>query len=321
MGRKKKKKKKAGQPYIPAPRPMKDYNQYDTTYDTDQYLDYSAEDDKWWDYVGGKGFQSYYECHQGNSKVLSSSKGEGGSLYIGGWSRGCYHSDEMTVIDLTGDKTPLRHSGNYYSIHINDFGVPQWSLFFWESLAMMVYDELKYGDVLIACQGGHGRSGMVIAILSYLMLNKRYIRVTNRELLQKDPIVWIRSVHCYEAVETVSQEILVYETCLAMGHNQSIEDALTEVRNRPRYVPTAKKDEYRDIVAEWVEEPEESDLYLCPLCLEEYGTMIDALMCCNTSTSLRYCPVCLTKHELPVEAYECCRVAPPIFFDEEEESE
>jgi len=308
----KKKSKKRGQPYIP--HQVDDgVNYYDDVYEQ------SWGNSKWYDY-GGYSASSYWKCHVGNTKVLSSSKGDGGTLFIGGWSRGAYHSDDMTIIDLTAGKKPLRHRGHYYAINIDDFDVPQWSLFFWESIAMTVYEELMHGDVLIACQGGHGRSGMVTAIVAYMMSNKRHIRISERQMLLDDPVAWIRHMHCLNAVETVSQETCVYETCIAFLPNESIKEALDEIRNKPRY--TSPTDKYYDeVVAEWVTEPEESEIYLCPLCLEEHGTMIEALMCCNTTNSVRYCPVCMTKHELPIDAFNCCRVAPPFKFHEDEEDD
>jgi len=309
---KKKKKRKPGKPYAGD-------NIYHDVYADANYTS-GVEDDDWWSQVKTTNHQSYLKCHTGNTKVLSTSRGQGGSLFIGGWSRGAYHGDEMTVFDLTAGKAPLRHSGSFYQIFIDDFDVPQWSHFFWESLAMTVYHELTMGDVLIACQGGHGRSGMVTAVVSYLMRNKRHIRIPDRDMLIADPIEWIRENHCVHAVETISQERCVYETCLGDGENASIEKALEAVNSRPRYSKHYKPSStYSEVVAEWVAEPDEEDIFLCPLCLSEYDTMVEALMCCSTTNSLRYCPVCLTKHELPVDAFNCCKVAPPIFFSDEEE--
>ena len=185
---------------------------------------------------------------------------------------------------------------------------------------MTVYQELTMGDVLIACQGGHGRSGMVTAIVAYMMRNKRHIRIPDRELLVADPVAWIQEVHCKNAVETLSQERCVYETCLACGDNPQIVKALAELNKRPRYTKNTKPSTgYGEVIAEWVSEPDQSDVYTCPLCTQEYDTMIEALMCCNTSNSLRYCPVCLTKHELPVDAYNCCKIVQPLTFFEEDD--
>jgi len=249
---------------------------------------------------------SYWDCHKGNTKLLSSGRGTGGSLYIGGWSRGAHHSEDMTVFDLTGGSTPKGHRGTWYPIHMEDYGVPQWSLFFWESLAMTIYHELSSGDVLITCQGGHGRSGMFAAIIAYMLRDKRYIRILETDKLMTDPIWWIREVYCQEAVETVAQELCVYETCLEFKPNLRLQEALEETRKRPRYV--YKPASYTKLGDDWLDEEKKEEEWICPLCTLEHDTMIEALMCCSTIDSLRYCPVCLTKHSLPIDAYNCCKI-------------
>jgi len=281
---KKKKKRKAGKPYNANP------YAYETGYSS---------------YTSGVPARTYLDCHRGNTKLLSCGRGEGGSLFIGGWSRGADHTDEMTVFDLTGVSADKAHYGHYYQIKIEDFDTPSWSLFFWESLAMAIYDELSRGDVLIVCTGGHGRSGMFSSIIAYILRSKRYITIPEKELLDSDPLAWIRTTHCHQAVETLSQELCVYETCIAYEDNSRIREQMEELKNKPRhkYEPVS----YTTLSDEWESVDEEMlDYWECPICLKEYDSMIAALMCCNTRDSLRYCPVCFQFHDYPVEAYYCC---------------
>ena len=290
---KKKKKRKPGKPYNSNP-----YVYELQPYDNDDYL-YGDKYAQW-------DWQGYLNCHKGNTKVLSTGRDMGGSLFIGGWSRGAEHPDDMTVFDMTGNSPPKTHTGTYYQITIDDFDVPQWSMFFWESMAMVVYNELSHGDVLVACAGGHGRSGMFVAIVSYILSDKRYIRIHDGELLKRDPLLWLRKVHCHDAVETVAQELCVYETCLAHKDNSIIREELDIILSKPRHVYKPVK--YQTAVNDYAnDEHDELEGWMCPICLSFHNTMIQALMCCSTKDSLRYCPVCLTKKDLPIEAYNCCK--------------
>lgn len=88
--------------------------------------------------------------------------------------------------------------------HIPDFGVPEWGAEVWIALAADIEIAIDAGiDVLIACMGGHGRTGMAISILSYLL-----------DIVPKgeDPILWTRNSHCQNAVESDKQIFYVYET-------------------------------------------------------------------------------------------------------------
>jgi len=287
---KKKKKRKVGKPYNINPSAYAEY-EYDAS-------DYAS--------VSGVGTKNYFNCHRGNTKLLSCGRGEGGSLFIGGWSRGADHPDDMTVFDLTGGIPPKGHMGDYYQLKITDFDTPLWSMFFWESLAMTIYDELSRGNVLIACTGGHGRSGLFASIIAYMMRGKRYITIPDRDVLDSDPLAWVRLLHCHQAVETLSQELCVYETCLAYEDNVRIREQMEILKSKPRhkYEPVS----YTRLSEDWDTTGDDVDdgVLECPICLKEYVSMIAALMCCNTKDSLRYCPVCFAKHDFSVEAYYCC---------------
>jgi protein-tyrosine phosphatase len=146
-------------------------------------------------------------------------------LYAGGWSRGVVTKD-FAVIDLTGDHaidqtnvfTPLNTSaeqrfGNvvelnkqeralpWLSFRIKDFGVPNVKLETWALLADSVRQLMAEGiNVVVFCQGGHGRTGMVAAILCSLL-----------GVGGTDPVKYVRSVYCNSAVETHDQHKYVHQ--------------------------------------------------------------------------------------------------------------
>lgn len=182
--------------------------------------DDDAEYNKWWEnnkagkkpiVTGTVGGYNWNKCtHYGNVEIFR--RGEG-ALYAGGVTRGARADGGMVVIDLTGGDMIHEHSTgtsmpqvfasiqrlsvDYVSLPITDFAVPR-SKFtnrFWRRFATEIDGVLQSGrDVLVCCQGGHGRTGMVVSILAALIVGI------------KEPIEWLRSVYCQEAVETENQE-------------------------------------------------------------------------------------------------------------------
>lgn len=170
--------------------------------------------------VGGKA------CHSGNVSVMHSAVTEA-HLYCGGWSRGADSAD-VAVIDLTGTEpldveSPFRALNDqaaqafkaamdsaseertlpWLSFKIKDFGVPTVKRETWVALAAAIKQLLDQGsDVLLACQGGHGRTGTAAAIICYLL---------NSEV--GDPVTYLRSVYCEHAVETRRQHLYVNRMC------------------------------------------------------------------------------------------------------------
>lgn len=168
--------------------------------------------------VGGK-----YKCHDGNVSVMHV-KG-GGALFCGGWSR-LADGEGMAVIDLTGSEkvdggspivpkneeakkmfkstiasTSSRRTQPWLSFHIKDFGIPTVERATWIALSEDVYALMAQGvNVLVACTGGHGRTGMTASILCYLMNNTI-----------GDPVTYLRGVYCNHAVETRAQHEYVHE--------------------------------------------------------------------------------------------------------------
>jgi len=246
--------------------------------------------------------EQYLDCHLGNTKTISLGRRDGGSLFIGGWSRGGHIHNHMPVIDLTGKSQPTSHKATYYSLAIPAFSIPKWSMYFWEQLAMTVYHEMSQGDVMIISQNGHGRVAVVTTILAYILQNKRYIQVPQSNLLAEDPVAWIETIHCEDSMDSIIQNICIYETCNKFSSSPSLTMRLAELEiSDPKYIY------YPDVYSQLeidTEIKEEDNIYTCPVCLKEHNTMVEAIMC--HSTSLTTCPICGSKHELPVEAYTCC---------------
>lgn len=149
----------------------------------------------------------------------------GGTLYGGGWTRGAKIKRNMAVIDLTGtlgmgtlDIEPINSLaqgafGNLLrslgmntpllNFYIRDYevpkkiGLPQWVAF-----ARDIENYLQSGrDVLVCCTGGHGRTGLVLAIVCSLI---------NPKLVGSNPVPWIRKILCHDCVETHEQIAYVY---------------------------------------------------------------------------------------------------------------
>ncbi len=147
----------------------------------------------------------------------------GASLYCGGWSRDAV-TEGLAVIDLTGSKEPAggnpfralnssasdvfgsiidlnRHerAQPWLSFAVKDFGTPQVNEQTWELLSNIILELLTKGtSVLIACNGGHGRTGTVAAIICHML---------NPDI--GDPVDYLRSVYCKDAVENHDQHAYV----------------------------------------------------------------------------------------------------------------
>lgn len=170
----------------------------------------------------GKGF-TLPECHTGNCLILD--WGNGAGLYAGGWTRNANPGEDWGVIDLSEFHRPNMYTGSkqadkYFShtlqgnqerskgitlhLPIRDYATPHFGMRTWVNLANDVQGMLDKGiNVLVACDGGHGRTGLTIAILATL-LNKDGCTLP-------DPIAWVRKVYCMEAIETTGQELYVYD--------------------------------------------------------------------------------------------------------------
>lgn len=91
----------------------------------------------------------------------------------------------------------------WISLPVSDFKPPDaaYTLEFWSALASDISDIMDSGrSVVVFCQGGHGRTGTVAAILAKLLVPNI-----------ADPVKYIRDVYCNECVETEKQHNYVNE--------------------------------------------------------------------------------------------------------------
>lgn len=127
------------------------------------------------------------QCHTGNVEIYP-------YLFVGGSSR---MADATNMVHLSLDGVCLGQYGeNFYHLDIDDFGVPDWSMNDWASVAMFVRDTIEEGTpVLVSCMGGHGRTGMVAAVVL-------------AALGVKNQVDYIRDNYCHNAIETKAQEVM-----------------------------------------------------------------------------------------------------------------
>ncbi len=168
---------------------------------------------KWLDFLdrGGKkkvkstAQQSLFtECHSGTIRVFQDpiSKID---IYGGGDSRDLVVFPDSILIDVGAQVDPIvetspkdfalklqPYSFKRIRIRIQDGSTPDLSREFWADLIDILRKEKK--DVIVACLGGHGRTGMVLSILAVLM-----------NATDHDPVKFVRDNYCEEAVETGSQ--------------------------------------------------------------------------------------------------------------------
>lgn len=161
-------------------------------------------------------------CHNGITSIYHNENGS--ILWIGGWKNGATYTKNTFVIDLTGDEdkysdTPKAygkaaekllacvsnsHAG-WLSLPFPDYRVPKNITTYdqWYTMATGIKEILDSGnDVLVACLGGHGRSGLFCAIVGYILHNGAG---------WDSPVDKIRGIHCSLSIETREQEQFVYD--------------------------------------------------------------------------------------------------------------
>ncbi len=174
---------------------------------------------------------------------------------MGGWSRDAFIKDGMAVIDLTGSKVASSlerdlniKTGNkegddafagtlkaaekykikvgpFLSLKIKDFHAPEWNRDLWDVLVEEIRKLLDGGtDVLMACLGGHGRTGLAAAIVLYLLDEETFEG--------EDPILWLRRKYCEEVVESNEQIKYIYDT-LGLPDNPKVQPAKTTYSKSP----------------------------------------------------------------------------------------
>lgn len=146
-------------------------------------------------------------CHTGNVPVFTT---EFFTLFGGGNSNGAVYTPRV-IIDLADNvMRPVDVEGIGFNnvraflptivkVAWKDHGVPVYGRSFWDAL---VTDMVAYGqqhgptDMLVVCQGGHGRTGTALAILACLF------GAVPEGLC---PVAWVREHYCQEAVESTEQ--------------------------------------------------------------------------------------------------------------------
>ena len=95
------------------------------------------------------------------------------------------------------------------SIDWPDFNIPNVSKYFWYAV---IDDIREHGINRVSCQcaGGHGRTGVQLAILAYL-LGSEQERTAWPDAATL--IEWVREQHCVHAVETKSQQEYIADVC------------------------------------------------------------------------------------------------------------
>lgn len=107
-----------------------------------------------------------------------------------------------------------------------DFSVPRVSAQFWYAL---VDDIRTHGITRVStqCAGGHGRTGVQLAILIYLMDPDGRDRFPDAAALIK----FVRDIHCVHAVEAKSQQTYIADVCTLPEGKSMIHDAYSVTRS------------------------------------------------------------------------------------------
>jgi protein-tyrosine phosphatase len=148
-------------------------------------------------------------CHAGRILVFQTRE-----MRVYGGNTHCISDikEKDVVINLTGEDEKLVRSNsamfkhlekyneniNTLSIDWPDFYVPDLNLDFWTDLCETLITEGKKEkiNVLVCCEGGHGRTGTALGILGCLL---------GAVPDHMCPVEWVRSRYCKNAVETERQ--------------------------------------------------------------------------------------------------------------------
>lgn len=170
-------------------------------------------------------------CHSGHVAVLTLKNG--GTLYLGGWSRGATGLS-MAVVDLTGSRSPkgfdpakLAQNESarlafgdllesfpkekeypFLRFPVEDFRAPVYSRDQMIAFTSCVARLLKSGmSVGLFCEGGHGRTGTIASVLLWFLYGENAVTI-----MVPDPITYLRARYCEHVVETQSQVDWVFST-------------------------------------------------------------------------------------------------------------
>lgn len=144
---------------------------------------------------------------------------------MGGWGAGAEFWTDTHVIDLTGSEHKswdiaipfdevskkfmpfvTQSYAGWLSLPFDDYKTPRGmnTKEQWIGVKNVIVEILESGhDVLVACEGGHGRSGLFCSIVGY-MLN------IEKDKTWENPIEKLRTIHCELALDTHEQELFVF---------------------------------------------------------------------------------------------------------------
>tara|TARA_R100000697_G_scaffold57268_1_gene70418 strand:+ start:5799 stop:6977 length:1179 start_codon:yes stop_codon:yes gene_type:complete len=240
-------------------------------------------------------------CHTGNPLVFEI---DGVAIHAGGHSRngGWHRMSPMPdlaigpaqVMDRSSQATVVpdgftchNHIGGgtpqIISIDWPDFSIPQdIHREFWLALV----DDIKrlgIKTVSTQCVGGHGRTGVQLCILGYLMGDAECLKQPDAAALTK----YVRSIYCHHAVEGKSQQQYIAEV-LQIPVGESLFTSFPKQKSNFTFVddsdmPTKKKKKNQPKADCWeVEEEDDGDgfpttweLYACGICNEHHWTHKD----------------------------------------------
>ncbi len=139
-------------------------------------------------------------CHEGNVKVIQI---DNTTIWAGGSLKGCHTIPGALHIALGEPSldafsalnwTPTPPLGErYLLVNWPDMYIPRLTYHDWLTLVQLIRAE---ENVLLYCQGGHGRTGTALSILCSLMGFTGWERC---------PVTRIRNLYCKFAVETSLQ--------------------------------------------------------------------------------------------------------------------
>jgi hypothetical protein len=179
------------------------------------------------------------ECHSGQNLIFKTTEGievwAGGKSRQGGWHKmspppqlaigpsetlGAWGTSSKTEVPegwaceqhLTNTTPP-----HMFSLDWPDYSIPNVSKEFWYAAIKDIRDN-NIKSISTQCAGGHGRTGVQLAILAYLLGTEEERKVwPDASAL----IVWVRDMHCVHAVEAKSQQEYIAMVCgIPVGNNE-----------------------------------------------------------------------------------------------------
>jgi hypothetical protein len=181
-----------------------------------------------------------WDCHSGQNLVFTIGDVEfyaGGRNRSGGWQKAPVPIElamgPSETLSLAGSGTvvpkgwkcegELPKPPKFISFDWPDFSIPDVEQSFWLALRDDIVEN-KITTVSCQCAGGHGRTGVQLSILAYLLSDKPQWE-TAEEL-----ILWVREKHCDHAVENKGQQQYVADVC-------GIEMGASVIKPKPIHIP------------------------------------------------------------------------------------